>query len=215
MVGGGLVIFMLIPIVWLAIKGDLPLPTSIDGFKEFVNALSVPEISLTFFFVPLFIACFVFYKEWTQPKIAAPLLLLFCILYFGSMLIDHDYLLILQKADNVPISMMLLGTGFTLWWALRQAAINDERIRKGQPLIEESKDDKVLVWPDLVYTELICIVIGSAILIIWSVVLRAPLEAPANPAGPPNPSKAPWYFLGLQEMLVYFDCGWPASSCPA
>ena len=42
-------------------------------------------------------------------------------------------------------------------------------------------------------------------LIIWAVVLPAPLESPANPAGPPNPSKAPWYFLGLQEMLVYFD----------
>ena len=205
MVGGGLVIFMLIPIVWLAVTGKLPAPTSVDGFKEFVNALSVPEISLSFFFTPLFIACFVFYKEWTQPKVAAPLLLLFCILYFGSMAIDHDYFLILQKPDNVPISMMMLGTGITLWWGLRQAAINDERIRKGQPLLEEGKDDKVLVWPDLVYTELICIVIGSAILVLWSVVLRAPLEAPANPAGPPNPSKAPWYFLGLQEMLVYFD----------
>src|SRR4029078_10303659 len=33
----------------------------------------------------------------------------------------------------------------------------------------------------------------------------APLEAPANPTRTPNPSKAPWYFLGLQEMLVYFD----------
>jgi cytochrome b/b6/petD-like protein len=35
--------------------------------------------------------------------------------------------------------------------------------------------------------------------------LKAPLEQPANPANTPNPSKAPWYFLGLQEMLVYFD----------
>ncbi|PYS27849.1 MAG: hypothetical protein DMG11_14930, partial [Acidobacteria bacterium] len=33
----------------------------------------------------------------------------------------------------------------------------------------------------------------------------APLEEPANPSASPNPSKAPWYFLGLQEMLVYFD----------
>ncbi|MDZ4241817.1 MAG: hypothetical protein U1D99_03230, partial [Candidatus Omnitrophota bacterium] len=39
----------------------------------------------------------------------------------------------------------------------------------------------------------------------WSIVLKAPLEEPANPTVSPNPSKAPWYFLGLQEMLVYFD----------
>ncbi|HEV8538430.1 MAG TPA: cytochrome C [Bacteroidota bacterium] len=39
----------------------------------------------------------------------------------------------------------------------------------------------------------------------WSFSLDAPLEEPANPTLTPNPSKAPWYFLGLQEMLVYFD----------
>jgi len=44
-----------------------------------------------------------------------------------------------------------------------------------------------------------------AVLIIWSVVLDAPLEEHSNPALTPNPAKAPWYFLGLQEMLVYFD----------
>ena len=42
-------------------------------------------------------------------------------------------------------------------------------------------------------------------LIVWSILVAAPLEEPANPASTPNPSKAPWYFLGLQEMLVYFD----------
>ena len=40
---------------------------------------------------------------------------------------------------------------------------------------------------------------------IWSIAIDAPLEQPANPTKTPNPSKAPWYFLGLQEMLVYFD----------
>ena len=44
-----------------------------------------------------------------------------------------------------------------------------------------------------------------AVMIVWSILLKAPLEEPANPTDSPNPSKAPWYFLGLQEMLVYFD----------
>jgi hypothetical protein len=39
----------------------------------------------------------------------------------------------------------------------------------------------------------------------WSIGIDAPLEEPANPTRTPNPSKAPWYFLGLQELLVYFD----------
>src|SRR5205085_11607954 len=70
---------------------------------------------------------------------------------------------------------------------------------------EQSEDEKVLVWPDLVYTELICMVIATFVLVMWSVLLKAPLEQPATTAKAPNPSKAPWYFLGLQEMLVYFD----------
>jgi hypothetical protein len=40
---------------------------------------------------------------------------------------------------------------------------------------------------------------------IWSITLNAPMEEPANPNLTMNPAKAPWYFLGLQEMLVYFD----------
>ncbi len=40
---------------------------------------------------------------------------------------------------------------------------------------------------------------------VWSITLNAPLEEPANPTLTMNPAKAPWYFLGLQEMLVYFD----------
>jgi hypothetical protein len=43
------------------------------------------------------------------------------------------------------------------------------------------------------------------VLTLWSIGIDAPLEEPANPTRTPNPSKAPWYFLGLQEMLVYFD----------
>ncbi len=77
---------------------------------------------------------------------------------------------------------------------------------RGHPPREaEDAREKVLVWPDLVYIELIALILCTALLIVWSIFLKAPLEEPANPTVSPNPSKAPWYFLGLQEMLVYFD----------
>ncbi len=63
----------------------------------------------------------------------------------------------------------------------------------------------MLVWPDLVYIEFIALILCTVLLFIWSILLKAPIEEPANPTLSPNPSKAPWYFLGLQEMLVYFD----------
>jgi hypothetical protein len=52
---------------------------------------------------------------------------------------------------------------------------------------------------------MICMVLLTALLCIWGVALQAPLEEPASAVKTPNPSKAPWYFLGLQEMLVYYD----------
>jgi len=101
--------------------------------------------------------------------------------------------------------MLIFSVGFVTWLALRKAVINDERIAAGQPPVEKEMEEKVLVWPDLVYTELIAMIICTLILIVWAIVLKAPLEQPASSARIPNPSKAPWYFLGLQEMLVYYD----------
>jgi hypothetical protein len=90
---------------------------------------------------------------------------------------------------------------------MHQAHQNDERIARGEKPNEASNGeaDKTWVWPDLVYTELLCMVIGLIILVAWGMVFQAPIEEAANPARTPNPSKAPWYFLGLQEMLVYYD----------
>ena len=66
-------------------------------------------------------------------------------------------------------------------------------------------DDKVHTWPHLVRSEFLCAIIVTLFLLVWALLVDAPLEEPANPARTPNPSKAPWYFLGLQEMLVFFD----------
>lgn len=177
--------------------------TAIDRIKDYINALCAPEyfVSLS---VVLFVLMLAFYRRWTKPRFMVVFTILFSLFYFGSMS-DHDFFKIITKPDNVPITMLIFLTGFFMWLSFRQAAINDERTERGEPLIEAGADDKVLVWPDLVYTELIALVLCSVVLIVWAIILKAPLEPPANPAAIPNPSKAPWYFLGLQELLVYFD----------
>ncbi len=66
-------------------------------------------------------------------------------------------------------------------------------------------DDKVHSWPHLVRIEFLCALAVIAFMLVWAILVDAPLEEPAAPTRTPNPSKAPWYFLGLQEILVYFD----------
>ncbi len=71
--------------------------------------------------------------------------------------------------------------------------------------VKAEPTDKVSTWPHLVIIELVALMAVTALLLVLSVVLQAPLLDPANPNATPNPSKAPWYFLGLQELLSYFD----------
>lgn len=61
------------------------------------------------------------------------------------------------------------------------------------------------VWPDLVFKELLAAIGIVVVLIIWGLLVDAPLRAEADPSWTENPAKAPWYFIGLQELLVYFD----------
>jgi uncharacterized membrane protein len=80
----------------------------------------------------------------------------------------------------------------------KERVVEAERLTKLVP-------DKVHTWPYLVRLEMLVGTFVMAFMTVWSIVVDAPLEEPANPTKTPNPSKAPWYFLGLQEILVYFD----------
>src|SRR5438874_4945215 len=172
--------------------------------KEIINALTAPYYLITAAAIWLLVSLKYPQKFYTNRS--ATIVFAFMFAFLGISIIDPNFRLIVTKPDNVPIVGMLFLVPFFTWFALREAVRNDQRIADGKPLVEQEETaEKVLTWPDLVYTELICMVVLTVILIGWSMALQAPLEQPANPSSSPNPSKAPWYFLGLQEMLVYFD----------
>ena len=71
--------------------------------------------------------------------------------------------------------------------------------------VKADPTDKVNTWPHLMIAEFTALLAMTAFLLVLSTILQAPLLEAANFNATPNPSKAPWYFLGLQEMLSYFD----------
>jgi hypothetical protein len=130
----------------------------------------------------------------------------------------HQLWEIISAPDNVPIVALLFLVPFYMWYALRQAVENDRLIallgsdaqvaktkyRKTQPW-DPKWEREVHTWPYLMRMEFLVAIIVTVLLMVWSLTLNAPLEEPSNPNVTMNPAKAPWYFLGLQEMLVYFD----------
>jgi hypothetical protein len=125
---------------------------------------------------------------------------------------------IASSPDNVPIVALLFLIPFYVWYAIRQGIENDKlitilegdaqaaktRYRKTHPW-DPKWDREVHTWPYLMRMEFLVAIILTILLMVWSLTLNAPLEEPSNPNVTMNPAKAPWYFLGLQEMLVYFD----------
>ena len=153
----------------------------------------------------LLVAVIVWRKQLTKPIVFVATMVGMT-LFFVTSWSDPNFNKIVTKPDNVPIILLLISVLYFTWLALRRSVVNDERTERGEPTLEgELAKKKVFTWPDLVYTELICLVLFTALLMVWSILIQAPIEEPASQARTPNPSKAPWYFLGLQELLVYFD----------
>jgi quinol-cytochrome oxidoreductase complex cytochrome b subunit len=76
--------------------------------------------------------------------------------------------------------------------------------RPSLPVADADPDEEVMAWPHLIFRELLLLLIVLVVLHVVALVFNAPLEEIANPTHTPNPAKAPWYFLGLQE-LVHFS----------
>jgi len=174
-----------------------------EALKHFIDTISNAWLSFGLLNLLFFLSLW-YVKVW-RAKVGAFVLLLTaigCVWGFT----DHNFKINMGKPDNAPIFMMIFIFGAALWVSLSQAIANDERRALGKgPAESETSNTKTWVWPDLVYIEFLSMILVTIILVAWSLLLQAPLEEPANPGRTPNPSKAPWYFLGLQEMLVYFD----------
>jgi len=80
------------------------------------------------------------------------------------------------------------------------AVVKPEAIQR----VEKEPIDRVNTWPHLMASEMLAILAVTLVLLIVSVWINAPFRELANINQTPNPSKAPWYFLGLQELLRYF-----------
>jgi hypothetical protein len=182
----------------LAVMPRMPI-----AFRELVNQSTGPVIytlGTTAMLVILY-----FGRSWFVKPVVAWTIWNLMLLFLALSMPDPNFYAIVAKPDNVPIVALVFLLAFFTWLATYRAVENDRRKAEGLPPVEKLDDEKVLVWPDLVYTELVCMIALSALLIFWAIWLQAPLEMAANVANTPNPSKAPWYFLGLQEMLVYYD----------
>ena len=149
-----------------------------DFIKGLFNVLADPRL-----YFALMVAALVF-MVWKREVFASKAvgygLLAFLTLFFFLGGLDPNFQLIITKPDNVPIVGLIFLLGFFTWLATAKAVENDERFKRGLEPTEKLNDEKVLVWPDLVYTELICMVALTAVLLLWGILLQAPLEEPAS-----------------------------------
>ncbi|MCK6473604.1 MAG: cytochrome b N-terminal domain-containing protein [Planctomycetes bacterium] len=100
--------------------------------------------------------------------------------------------------------------GREIFPALQQADAKPTRtyglmamVRGKSPAVDRGPEHTVPAWPNLFYAEMAVAMFSTAVIVALAYFLDAPLKERANPSVPENPAKAPWYFLGLQEMVSY------------
>jgi len=100
----------------------------------------------------------------------------------------------------IPASLLILMP-FHFWRVRKASGLVIPRAPDGDP---SSRGDSVPTIPNLILRELVVAVVLIAFIMFVSVVFNAPLGAKANPGLSPNPTKAPWYFAGIQELFLHF-----------
>jgi len=185
-------------LAWSGRPPELP-----EAIKRLIDAATGPA---TMFFAVLGVwVLFYVFRRWLVVPAVGWLGMNLLLLWLAASFPDPEFAAVVAAPDNVAIVLMGLLLVVCVWVGAAQAVENDRRQARGKPPVEQVYRRKVLVWPDLVYAELICMILVTVGLLVWSLAVRAPLEAPANPTLTPNPAKAPWYFVGLQELLGYSD----------
>jgi quinol-cytochrome oxidoreductase complex cytochrome b subunit len=76
--------------------------------------------------------------------------------------------------------------------------------RRTSAQVKVSDEEQVQTYPEVLFRAIVAIEVLAIVMVVISLLFNAPLEGIADPSHTPNPAKAPWYFLGLQEMLHYF-----------
>jgi len=117
----------------------------------------------------------------------------------------HQLWDIVSTPDNIPIVALVPLLIIFTWMAFKQARANDELIEELEtnPTLAKTHHRKtwpfkpgwqkeVHVWPFLLRIEFLAAIIVTAVLMVWSITLNAPLEEPSNPNVTMNPAKAPW-----------------------
>src|SRR6476646_9538717 len=130
-----------------------------SSIKEFFNALTRPELFFALAVLSLVVLV------WKRNQIASTAvgygLLGLLGLFFVFGVFDPNFRLIVTKPDNVPIVGLIFLLVFFTWYSMREAVLNDTRIVAGVGPVEKDESDRVWVWPDLVYTELISLILCS------------------------------------------------------
>src|SRR5438128_2682964 len=149
--------------IWLAVAGVFFIHSFLflfhfgwalpDALRDFINYVMNP-VSYFFMTVAALIVFLRFRRFLTEPVVAWTILNV-GLLFAGWAMTNPSFQAIIGKPDNVPIVLLIFSVGYFTWLAMRKAVINDARLERGEPPVEKLEDEKVLVWPDLVYTELI------------------------------------------------------------
>jgi hypothetical protein len=112
---------------------------------------------------------------------------------------------LLNEPDAVALVLLTLGVGLTLVVGLAAGRRRDRHGGSSSPSVEDQRQAVVTTWPHLLRLELVATLATMLFVAWWAIGLEVPLGPVADPGVTPKVAKAPWFFVGIQEMLQYFD----------